>query len=392
MEFSKTIALPLLVIGFITVSATADDVKVNLGWYGFLLPTWTLSSAGVESFSQQNSGAYTAASNPVLQRSPDQARSTFQVAQSRFGFTLGPSRSARGRMEFDFIDFSKSSPTTAALPRVRRAVIEADLDNFTTIRFGQDWDLASPTNPITFNPIGNYFQAGNIGFMRIQGQVIHSSGNFEHAVALGLPGSNNNSVDSALELTVAPSIAIRETYRPSSNVRLGVSVLATTMRRDTASSKRIFAGFANVFYESTSEECEIRSEFYFGQNTFNVGSLGLGFGIAGAEAAKEAGAYFSGRYHFSEKAAIYGGIGAAFVLNPNEMAAAYSGTSLTNTGPGIERNFTMRAGGQWKPTAPLVAFIELAGLSTRHHLHPADTTLGKDRGAFLVQSGAMLSF
>lgn len=396
MKASKSSSVLLLAIGLTTFLmpnvASADDSKLKFGLYGFLLPTWTLSSAGVESFSQQNGGAYTAAANPVLQRSPDQARSTFQVAQSRFGFTLEPVKSARGRMEFDFIDFSKASPTTAALIRVRRAVIEADIDDSTMFRFGQDWDLGSPTNPITFNPIGNYFQAGNIGFMRIQAEVIHKSGDFEHALALGLPGSNNNSVDSTLELTVAPTVALRETYKPSANSQTGVSVLASTMRRDTGSSNRIFAGYANAFYEGKTETCELRAEAYVGQNTFNLGSLGLGFGTIGAESVKEAGGYISGRHHLSEKTAIFGGVGAAFVLNPNEMVASYSGTALTNTGPGIERNYTARIGGQWNPIQSLSVFMELAGLATRHHLRPADVGLGKDRSAFLVQSGAMLSF
>src|SRR5688572_700040 len=91
-------------------NAFADPEHIQV--YGFIIPTWTLASGAVASFSQPNSSAYPAAGNPAVDISRDAGRSTFQVAQSRIGIHITPTTKARGDLEFDFIDFSKASPTT----------------------------------------------------------------------------------------------------------------------------------------------------------------------------------------------------------------------------------------------------------------------------------------
>jgi len=377
------------------IAWASEGSKSNLTIYGFLLPTYTLSDAGVESFSQQNAGAYTAAGNPVQAGSPSQARSTFQVAQSRFGFLIEPEPSIKGRLEFDFIDFSKSSPTTAALPRLRRAVVDIIASDSLRFRFGQDWDLISPLGPHGFNLVGHYFQSGDIGFMRIQAQALLTAGNWEHAIALGLPGNNNSATDANLELTVLPTISFRETYRESKLAEWGFSGIAASLRSSLSTADRIFAGAVTLFgLWKPVEGLELRSEMYFGQNTSNLGALGLGFANHSAPAIQEVGAYVTGRYSLSTSLAVFTGAGGSWVLNPEDMLSSYTSTgSLSNTGPGLERNWTTRLGLEWAPFPSLVAFTELAGLFSRHHLLPRDQAEHtNDREAWIAQSGVMLSF
>src|SRR5688572_7126561 len=92
--------------------------------YAVIKPSFIAAADALESFSQPNATAPTAAANPVLAALPDEAYTTFQVAQSRLGFWFDEKGPVRGHFEFDFIDFAKSSPTTQALPRLRIAAVE----------------------------------------------------------------------------------------------------------------------------------------------------------------------------------------------------------------------------------------------------------------------------
>lgn len=374
--------------------AHADPPKISL--YGFVLPTLTYSSSAVESFNQPNASAYTGAGNPALANDPAASRTTFQVAQSRFGLVANPLPNLTGRLEFDFIDFSKASPTTAALPRLRRAVVEIPATEGVTLRFGQDWDLVSPLGPHTYNLVGHYFQSGDIGFMRQQGQILIKEGNWEHALALGLPGSNNTAADGALELDVLPTVALRDTYQASADTKVGISLLASGFRPSAGNADRLFAGVATIFLETKpTEKWELRSEGYYGSNTANIGLQGLGYGSFAKPLANEAGAYVTTHYQLAEKWATFAGVGGAWILNPEGLSPSYTtaGGGLSGTGPGIERNLTARLGLEWIPSAPLKVFIETASLWTRHRLQPADAALYEaDRHAIVGQSGVMLSF
>ena len=111
-------------LGLALVSTGAGAADSPFKFYGFVLPYFSVTSGAVETFSQQNEGAVTAAANPAIAgANVGSARSTFQVAQSRFGFTVDPTADIQARIEMDFIDFSKASPTTAAVPRLRRATV-----------------------------------------------------------------------------------------------------------------------------------------------------------------------------------------------------------------------------------------------------------------------------
>lgn len=376
-------------------TATAFTPSVNL--YGFVLPTFLFSSAGVESFSQPNFSAFTAAGNPVFQYAAQRAQSSFQVAQSRFGLLAKTSPETTARLELDFIDFAKATPTTAALPRLRRATVEWRARADILVRLGQDWDLVSPLNPHTFNPVGNYFEAGNIAFQRIQAQVIATEGAWEHGFALGMPSNNNSPSDGALEITMLPTLAGRERYKFSSG-EVGASALVSAMREQKSTNARLFAGALNVFSElSFGSSWQLRAEAYVGQNTANIGMLGLAFGNAAHPNVREAGGYVTMRHMATEMVGFFGGVGFARILNPQEMLVSYTnaptGPTLAGTGPGIERNITLRVGADWRAAPSLQFFTEVAGMATRHHLLPVDSArVSQDRSAVVGQMGAQLTF
>lgn len=136
--------------------------------YGIVRPVVSFSGSAVESFSNPNASAPTAAANPVLANLADEARLSFQVAQTRFGLWINEPGVVRGHLEFDFIDFAKSSPTVQSLVRLRIAAVEWSPAASVTLAAGQDWDLPTPINPFGLNLVGGNFQAGNTGFMRQQ--------------------------------------------------------------------------------------------------------------------------------------------------------------------------------------------------------------------------------
>lgn len=396
MRKIAVVAVIAIVGGWAFQLRAAETTGVSV--YGFLVPSWSLGSEGVESFSQPNLSAPTAAANPMVGVKPTESRSSFQVAQSRFGFLIKPTNEATGRMEFDFIDFTKSTPTTAALPRVRRAVIEYEANPGLTIRLGQDWDLVSPLAPHSYNYVGHYFETGDIGFMRIQAQALLKTGQWEHAIALGMPGNNNSAADGILEMGLVPTIALRETFQGAAKSQYGASVLIATPKRDLTTDARLFAGaltgFASV---PVGDTLEFHSEVYVGQNTNNLGMLGLAFGNAAAQETREAGAYVTAKKTFGNSA-VFAGVGGAWILDPATMLASYTTStggvsSLAGTGPGIESNFTARIGYENKLTSNLLFFGELSTFFTRHHLLPADLgSVNPSRTAFVAQTGLQLSF
>lgn len=380
----------------LSLAAYGEEFKA----YGFVIPSWNVAAGGTESFSQPNTSAYTAAANPLLSTARAETRSTFQVAQSRIGFLATTSSQLQARLEFDFIDFAKSSPTTASLPRVRRALIEYSPSTELKLRIGQDWDLFSPLAPHSYNLVGHYFESGDVGFMRSQLQFLLRKGSLEHGLAFGLPGNNNSAADGLLELALLPTMAVRESFHWSESSQVGISFLLAALRGSTSNADRYLAGGLSGFVEWVcAGKTEIHSEIYYGENTANLGLLGLSFHNAvSSTSTREAGAYITARMPVGDSA-VFAGAGGAYVLNPSDLPSSYtaSGTSyaLSNpsTGPGIESNLTVRIGADHKVEEKFVVFAEIAWLATRHHFQAAELAL-KDPVAqsFVAELGGMVSF
>ncbi|MBL7714498.1 MAG: hypothetical protein JNL01_03455 [Bdellovibrionales bacterium] len=388
-----------LLIVLLGSSISTPSFAADFKLYGFVLPNYIVSDQAVDSFSQNNLSAYTAAANPLLAQSPQRPRSSFQIAQSRFGFEVQPDPAVQGLLEFDFIDFTKASATTSALPRVRRALIDWKTSENTKIQFGQDWDLFSPLGPHTFNYVGHYFESGDLGFMRQQVVVLHTVDVSEFGIALGLQAQNSKAPDSNTEIGNWPTLALRWKVAPKGSAvsQAGFSAIGTALLVDRNRNVRKGAFGLNSFFEmNLTSHWNWKTEAYAGRNLFNLGLLSLSFGDA-IHDASEVGFFSTTRYGLNEKHFVFGGLGWAKIPNPSTMAAAYTGTAanalLGTTGPGIESNFTARLGYEYKPLPMLTWFLELAYLKTTHHYNAVDLAVSnRQAAAFITNSGLLLNF
>jgi hypothetical protein len=354
--------------------------------YAILKPTAIFASAAVESFGQPNASAATAAGNPVLAALPDESHLTFQAAQSRLGFWFDEKGPVRGHVEFDFIDFTKSSPTTASVPRLRIAAVEWALSDSLLLAAGQDWDLYQPVNPHTFNITAVAFQGGNTGFMRQQAKLIYHNESLELGAALGLAGVNNTAKTAVPEFGRVPSLALRASLLFGAGGRIGISALGTRWRfAPTAPTERFaFAGAVGLFGDFTPvEHLNVRFEAYGGRNLANMGSLSLGTGNA-TDDLDEVGGFLSARYNLSDAHALYVLGSTAQVLNDEDIAVAYAypagapagmppapGTAtIAGTGPGIAWNYTARLGYEYRYSKSIAVLLEGFAYHTKHVLDP----------------------
>jgi hypothetical protein len=357
--------------------------------YAIIKPEAIFASAAVESFGQPNASAITAAGNPVLAALPDESHLTFQAAQSRLGFWFDEKAAARGHIEFDFIDFTKSSPTTASVPRLRIAAVEWQLSDSLLLAAGQDWDLYQPVNPHTFNITAVAFQGGNTGFMRQQAKLIYHNESLELGAALGLAGVNNTAKTAVPEFGRVPSLALRASLLFGAGGRIGISALGTRWRfaPTTATERFAFAGAAGLFGDFTPvEHLNVRFEAYGGRNLANMGSLSLGTGNATNDL-DEVGGFLSARYSLSDAHALYVLGSTAQVLNDEDVVPAYAypaGTpagmlpapataTIAGTGPGMAWNYTGRLGYEYRYSKSIAMLVEGFVVHSKHVLDPIDT-------------------
>ncbi len=365
----------------VTALSVLEQVLAAFRPYVTFKPTIIAASAAVESYSQPNATAITAAANPVLAAVsvPDQGRLTFQIAQSRLGLWFNEKGAVRGQVEIDFIDFTKATPTVASLPRLRIAKFEwAATDHF-LLSAGQDWDLHAPVNPHGINLVGARFLSGNAGFMRQQVKAIGKLGDFELAAAVGMEGVNPTAKDSAFELSGVPTFAVRAAYLVGKG-RVGVSGLATSLRfgQGTATDRRTLAGGVSAFADVTFGRTSLRGEFNVGQNMANIGMLTLGFG--GAKDVGEWGGFVSVRHGFTDMHFVYAHAGLMRVLNGDAVRPSYSYPTtpadgslpalstavLAGSGPGIVMNAGATLGYELRLTKNLAFLLEGFVMQTEH--------------------------
>lgn len=354
--------------------------------YGFLNPRMIVASHAVETFGNQNAGAITAAANPRLAQLPDDARLTFQAAQSRFGLWLGEGKPVRGLIEMDFIDFTKSSPTVQAVPRIRIAKVEVELlEKKLLIIAGQDWDLAQPVNHHGINIVGGAFLNGNTGFMRQQVKFIYTNGKIEAGAAVGLAGINSTNRDNAVELSRFPSFAARVAFIPNAKSRIGVSGIASDLRfigATRADDRRAFSGLAGIYGDlAISPATNIRWEGYISRNAQNFGLLALGTGDIRHDI-DEVGGFVSVRQMLiNEQNWIFGYAGIASVMNDGVMNPGYNSTTsatgavtyaASGQGFGIKQNITGHLGYEYRPVPNLAIMVEGFWYRTNHKLIGAD--------------------
>jgi hypothetical protein len=368
--------------------------------YAWIKPTVVVSGSPVESFGQPNATAVTAAGNPVL-NTIDEAGWTFQVAQSRLGFWFAEKSPVRGQFELDFIDFTKSSPTVQALPRLRIAKVEWALSDTTTLMAGQDWDLFQPVNPYTVDIVAVAFQAGNTAFMRQQAKLIWKNDSLEVGAAIGLAGINATARASIPEYNF-PSFAARAALVLGATGRIGISAIGTSWRfaPDTPTERKAFAGAVGLYGDVTpAERFNLRYEAYVGRNLANMGALSLGQGNATENGdLDEVGGFLSAKYGFTDAHALYGLVGLAQILNDEDVVPSYSipmgggAATVAGTGPGMKSNLTARLGYEYRFDKTVAVMAEGFFFKSEHVLAATEaatidgdvTAVGGELGLFFT--------
>ncbi|MES2525580.1 MAG: hypothetical protein V4598_00780 [Bdellovibrionota bacterium] len=374
----KTLALGLLSC-FSAEATTLNGYETS--FYGFIKASSMYSSEALATYNNINLSAPTHA--PAQTRAQEKvSRMSFQTQQSRAGVTMKKGEDLLARLEFDFIDFAKSSPTTQMVPRVRIASITYKQGN-TKYIIGQDWDLFSPVTSFTFDFVGLYFLAGNSGFQRQQAQVIHTAGNWEWGAALGMAGNNPGTIDNDLETGKGPSYSGRVSYALN-NGRIGLSGIYSQLKY-TSNLTRHEAYGLNFFFEKTWGGTTVKSEAYYGKNLANLGALTIGKGTDSIDA-REFGGTFTLQHKLSEKNIIFGGAGVAKADNKTEYAPFAINATNTITAPGIQRNFVSRVGFERKISEDFSWVSEVSRYETNSKLtgrYQLNTVSGFESGFIL---------
>jgi hypothetical protein len=382
-------------------ASTTPPAKPTARFYGIVRPAMVVAN-GLESFGFANLAAPTAAANPVLNTSPDQLGTSYQIMQTRFGVVVGEGWPARATIEVDFVHLDQSSPTTSAYPRVRQAFAEWQPADGHRVVVGQTWDLFAPLNTHSFDLIANLFQAGNSGYIRQEAVYLRTTEHAEVGVALGLPGTNNGASLSSVEYNLVPTLALRAGLRRVGVGQIGAAVIGSAVRFDdmTGGDDTYRAAYGgSLFAERTGPALELRAEAFSGVNLANLGVIALGQGSAD-DSIVEAGGWLSARMALSTAHAVHVVAGAGAVLTPDALPPGYAAMTdgkpqrIAGNGPGIERNVVGRLGYTVSPGAGLSFMAEPFVMFTRHQLAPADRATGvePDRVGYGLQVGGQYRF
>lgn len=374
--------------------------------YVIIKPTVVFTASPVDSFSQPNAVAPTAAGNPVL-AALDEPGLTFQTQQSRPGIWFNDKAPVRGQLEFDFVDFTRSSPTTASVPRVRIAKVEWQLADSLLLVAGQDWDLFQPVNSGMYNLVGGGFQAGNTAFMRQQAKFIHTGESLELSAAVGL-ATNNNAARALLpEYNPLPTVALRAALLLGSMGRIGVSAIGTNWRfaAGADNERKALAGGAGLYGDLTpATGFNLRFEVYGGRNLGNLATLSLGVGNA-TDDIDEVGGFVFAKYAAAEKHSLYAHAGAAVILNDDKVTPAYNyGGAMPGATPapapvavagvpGMTQNMTARLGYEYRYDKMIAFVLEGFMFQSEHVLNQDfDADLDGKQTALGAESGLLFTF
>ena len=227
--------IPLgIMLGFLSSTVQAD-----FKWtpYGFIKADVTGASREVESFGNMNLVAPTNVSPASLysatQTSYQNNRGalSFQTGQSRLG-TYIENGNISGQIEFDFLNFNAdASPTAQVSPRIRLLRVEYTFSAEHKVSMGQEWDLFSaPDRPLTYNFVGLYFHAGNVGFLKQQMRYLFTPNDWEISVGAALLRANPTPSNSEIELTGLPNLAARIIAPLAHGIKTGASAVVGKTR------------------------------------------------------------------------------------------------------------------------------------------------------------------
>jgi len=374
--------LLLSVFGLVTPVQASEGVGIEP--YGFFRASLVGATHAMSSAGNQNLAAPMTAW-PEAGANPSQARDSFQLNQTRLGLKATATKDLRGQLEIDFVTFAQASGTTALTPRLRVANINYHLTENDELNVGQDWDIFSPSKPLTFNPVALYFQGGNAGFIRPQLRLAHHWSQTTIEGGIGLLGRNTSSADNDVELNLLPSFAARLAYSLDPDSVVGVSGVVGRLRFSNANAPVYQALYGvDAYYEGKlSELLELHVAGFYGQNLGSGYLLTLAL-ASGAESNAEVGGYATLRLHFSPslRATLGAGIDLLTDDNGSPMAGVNDNRILSNLRGSVAVSYL--------PVKPLELFIEDTQFATRFlRLVSAEKyTVGSN----LIEAGAIYTF
>lgn len=376
------ITLAGLFLSTFTTAATVNGFDVSA--YGFVKASALYADKAIASYNNINLSAPTHAA-PRTRSEDHISRGSFQTQQSRIGFNLKKTDDLTAKLEFDFIDFNKSSPTTQMNPRVRIMSVTHTWGN-NKIIVGQDWDMFSPVTTFTFDYVGLYFMAGNTGFMRQQAQFIRNVGDWDFGAALGMAGNNPGVTDADLELAKAPTYALRASRRLLGG-QTGVSAIYSRLKYETTNQTHHETYGLNAFYEKAYERVTVKSEGYYGQNMANIGTLAIGKGT-NTKNVREFGVTLTANYKVIDRHFLFGGAGMAKVTNISEVTPFAMASNVVSS-PGVLENIVAKMGWDYRVTEDLSWVTEISRMQTVSKLEDAQQVLSI---AGIFETGIQLRF
>ncbi len=203
----------------------------------------------------------------------------YDARLTRFGFDVDAGKigdaNVTGRLETDFSNFPAGISESRETPRIRLAYLDLDFGAL-GLRFGQDWDVASPLNP-SVDAQNVLWNTGNLGDRRPQIQARLKEGDpkefaWDAKLALGLGGAiDNRDLDPAVS-GVSTERDGFDVGHPNVEARVGMTTASWV------DGKSISAGVWGYFAGIETDTA------FDGRHTFHAWATGadLSLPIAGA--------------------------------------------------------------------------------------------------------------
>lgn len=364
-------------------SEPSSDLKIVP--YGFIKASVTAADSALGSYNNVNMSAPTFA--VAHSKTGDaQSRTSFQVAQSRIGATMQKGAKISGRIEMDFIDFSKSSPAQQTVPRLRRALVTYKGEGW-HMDIGQDWDLFAPTNPYTYDIVGLYFNAGNSGFQRQQIQYHRDMNNWQFSGAIGMATQNSSTTDKDAEMSNTPSFSVRA-KNTTGPVISGVSAIYSRLNYTSSNDSWHDAYGLNAFFEREVSTFGLKAEVFYGQNLGNLNTLTLAKGSSTANV-REWGGFLSANWQACENNKIFGGFGIDRVTNKQNVAAIAYDANNNLTSNGAFSNVLTRLGWEHQIEKDFSFMLEVTRFQTASLLSAKNE---KTQVTHSIESGILWKF
>ncbi len=205
----------------------ADDFRLNP--YGNLVANYIYTTHAMLSGGRENISAFSQVKRRT-QADDGSSQSGIVVNQTLLGIKPSMGNKVQAGVEIDFVDFSKGTSYTNAIPRIRQAYIDASVARELTLFFGMKTDIFSPLSSDFANPIGGLRGSGNVAFQREQAGLLKKMGAWNALFALGNTTSNlTPSPVLSAEQNKSPTAAFQLKFAPSKELALLASAITASV-------------------------------------------------------------------------------------------------------------------------------------------------------------------